>query len=162
MSERDAYNTDLAGDAEASQSTQTPAEQYIQTPWTEIDNVYFEARGTAWALSTFSRQWKWILRTSCARKMHRSACSRLFANWRQPRKRCGARWFSTAVASAPCQPFPGHGVLYQPGQCRDHRFARSVVPGLGVFSDDGSADGCLSPVTGAISCGLDFLREVST
>lgn len=46
-------NTDLAGDAEASQSTQTPTEQYIQTPWTEIDNVYFEARGTAWALIYF-------------------------------------------------------------------------------------------------------------
>lgn len=46
-------NTDLAGDAEASQSTRTPAEQYIQTPWTEIDNVYYEARGTAWALIYF-------------------------------------------------------------------------------------------------------------
>ena len=46
-------NTDLAGDAEASQSTRTPVEQYIQTPWTEIDNVYFEARGTAWALIYF-------------------------------------------------------------------------------------------------------------
>jgi hypothetical protein len=46
-------NTDLAGDAEASQSTATPSEQLVRTPWTEIDDVFFEARGTAWALIHF-------------------------------------------------------------------------------------------------------------
>jgi hypothetical protein len=46
-------NTDLAGDAVATQSTATPAEQEVQTPWTEIDDVFFEARGTAWALIHF-------------------------------------------------------------------------------------------------------------
>ena len=46
-------NTDLAGDAVATQSTTTPAEQEVQTPWTEIDDVFFEARGTAWALIHF-------------------------------------------------------------------------------------------------------------
>jgi len=46
-------NTDLAGDAEATRSTDAPAEQVVQTPWNEIDDVFFEARGTAWALIHF-------------------------------------------------------------------------------------------------------------
>ncbi len=46
-------NTDLAGDAEATQSTVTPEEIQVQTPWLEIDNVFYEARGTAWALMHF-------------------------------------------------------------------------------------------------------------
>jgi hypothetical protein len=43
-------NTDLAGDDVASQSTSTPAEQIVKTPWSEIDDVFYEAQGTAWAL----------------------------------------------------------------------------------------------------------------
>ncbi len=43
-------NTDLAGDAGAAQSTETPAQQYIKTPWLQVDNVFYEARGQAWAL----------------------------------------------------------------------------------------------------------------
>ena len=43
-------DTSLAGDANASQSTATPAEQMVQTPWLEIDNVFYEARGFTWAL----------------------------------------------------------------------------------------------------------------
>jgi hypothetical protein len=46
-------NTDLAGDAEATQSTETPTERVVRTPWTEIDDVFFEARGTSWALIHF-------------------------------------------------------------------------------------------------------------
>lgn len=46
-------NTDLAGDAEATRSTDAPAEQLVQTPWTEIDDVFFEAKGSAWALIHF-------------------------------------------------------------------------------------------------------------
>ena len=46
-------NTDLAGDAEAAQSTETPTEQEVRTPWSEIDDVFYEARGTAWALILF-------------------------------------------------------------------------------------------------------------
>ncbi|NND67255.1 MAG: DUF2333 family protein [Halioglobus sp.] len=48
-------NTDLAGDAEATQSTVTPSEMMVKTPWTEIDDVFFEARGTSWALIQFLR-----------------------------------------------------------------------------------------------------------
>jgi len=44
-------NTDLAGDAEAQQSTQTSSQVEVKTPWTEIDDVFYEARGAAWALT---------------------------------------------------------------------------------------------------------------
>ena len=43
-------NTDLAGDSEANQSTDNSDEFEVKTPWTEIDDVFYEARGTAWAL----------------------------------------------------------------------------------------------------------------
>ena len=43
-------NTDLAGDAEAVQSTQTSSQVEVKTPWSEIDDVFYEARGAAWAL----------------------------------------------------------------------------------------------------------------
>jgi len=46
-------NTDLAGDAEATQSTLTPAEVEVKTPWLEIDNVFYEARGSTWTLIQF-------------------------------------------------------------------------------------------------------------
>lgn len=46
-------NTDLAGDMSATQSTNAPGEMLVRTPWTEIDDVFFEARGTAWALIHF-------------------------------------------------------------------------------------------------------------
>lgn len=48
-------NTDLAGDEAARQSTPAPAEVEVRTPWTEIDDVFFEARGSAWALLHFLR-----------------------------------------------------------------------------------------------------------
>ncbi len=43
-------NTDLAGDPAAQQSTPTPAEVVSKTPWSEIDDVFYEARGSVWAL----------------------------------------------------------------------------------------------------------------
>lgn len=43
-------NTDLAGDPAARQSTQGAAEGDYQTPWFQIDDVFFEARGQTWAL----------------------------------------------------------------------------------------------------------------
>ena len=46
-------NTDLAGDAVARQSTYAPSELEVKTPWTEIDDVFYESRGTAWALLHF-------------------------------------------------------------------------------------------------------------
>tara|TARA_Y100000782_G_scaffold27803_1_gene31034 strand:- start:22753 stop:23793 length:1041 start_codon:yes stop_codon:yes gene_type:complete len=43
-------NTDLAGDTAAEQSTQATNETEVKTPWLEIDDVFYEARGSAWAL----------------------------------------------------------------------------------------------------------------
>lgn len=43
-------NTDLAGDPEAMQSTPTAGEIVSKTPWYQIDDVFFEARGTTYAL----------------------------------------------------------------------------------------------------------------
>ena len=43
-------NIDLAGDPTARQSTTAPKEQNVRTPWLELDNVFYEARGQAWAL----------------------------------------------------------------------------------------------------------------
>jgi hypothetical protein len=43
-------NTDLAGDAEARQSTASPGEIDVKTGWFEIDDVFYEARGSTWAL----------------------------------------------------------------------------------------------------------------
>lgn len=46
-------NTDLAGDAQATQSTPTSSELEVKTPWLEIDNVFYEAKGSTWALIQF-------------------------------------------------------------------------------------------------------------
>jgi hypothetical protein len=46
-------NTDLAGDADAVQSTETDSQVSVKTPWSEIDDVFYEARGAAWALVHF-------------------------------------------------------------------------------------------------------------
>ncbi len=46
-------NTDLAGENAASQATASPDELEVKTPWLEIDDVFYEARGTAWALIHF-------------------------------------------------------------------------------------------------------------
>lgn len=43
-------DTSLAGDAAASQSTSSSPEQQVKTPWMELDDVFYEARGTTWAL----------------------------------------------------------------------------------------------------------------
>ena len=48
-------NTDLAGDADAMQSTAAPKEEDLKTPWLEIDDVFYEARGASWALIQFLR-----------------------------------------------------------------------------------------------------------
>ena len=48
-------NTDLAGDSAATQSTAAPSEIEVKTPWLEIDDVFYEARGSTWALIHFLR-----------------------------------------------------------------------------------------------------------
>lgn len=43
-------NTDLANEASAQQSTPAPSVVIMSTPWMQIDNVFYEARGATWAL----------------------------------------------------------------------------------------------------------------
>jgi len=43
-------NTDLANDAAATQATKAAAQELVKTSWLEIDDVFYETRGTAWAL----------------------------------------------------------------------------------------------------------------
>jgi hypothetical protein len=46
-------NTDLSGDTGARQSTEAPDAVRVKTPWTRIDDVFYETRGSAWALVLF-------------------------------------------------------------------------------------------------------------
>lgn len=48
-------NVDLAGERAARQATATPGEFEVKTPWSEVDDVFYEARGAAWALVHFLR-----------------------------------------------------------------------------------------------------------
>ncbi|MGA7799318.1 MAG: DUF2333 family protein [Gammaproteobacteria bacterium] len=43
-------NTDLAGDGAARQATPSPATVSTRTPWGQLDDVFYEARGSTWAL----------------------------------------------------------------------------------------------------------------
>jgi len=46
-------NTNLAGEPAAERSTPEPAMMEVKTPWLEVDDVFFEARGSTWALIHF-------------------------------------------------------------------------------------------------------------
>ena len=48
-------NEDLAGDPSAEAAAPLPDSVDVRTPWLLVDNVFFEARGTAWALTHFFR-----------------------------------------------------------------------------------------------------------
>ena len=48
-------NVDLGGPVAAAGSTDERAEISVKTPWLEIDDVFYEARGTCWALLHFLR-----------------------------------------------------------------------------------------------------------
>ncbi len=48
-------NTDLAGEPSGGVATPRPSDIPVKTPWLQIDNVFYEARGTAWALVHFLR-----------------------------------------------------------------------------------------------------------
>ena len=48
-------NTDLAGDTHARQSTSQPVSVVVKTPWLQLDDVFWEARGASWALGAILR-----------------------------------------------------------------------------------------------------------
>lgn len=51
----DVYNTDLAGDPAATQSTPNQTVTKTQTSWFKLDDNFYEARGASWALLHFLR-----------------------------------------------------------------------------------------------------------
>ena len=51
--ERERLNTDLSGDTAATQSTYKPSELKVKTSWFKIDDNFYEARGSTWALIHF-------------------------------------------------------------------------------------------------------------
>ncbi|MEM1261586.1 MAG: DUF2333 family protein [Pseudomonadota bacterium] len=48
-------NTDMSGVPSSAATNEAPTDIVVKTPWLEIDNVFYEARGTAWALVHFLR-----------------------------------------------------------------------------------------------------------
>ncbi|MDF0534090.1 DUF2333 family protein [Shewanella yunxiaonensis] len=48
-------NTDLAGDSAARQSTPSHSSIEVKTSWWQIDDVFYEARGSTWALLNFMK-----------------------------------------------------------------------------------------------------------
>lgn len=46
-------NTDTAGEPAAEQSTAVPGQRMVRTPYMQIDDVFYEARGATWALLHF-------------------------------------------------------------------------------------------------------------
>lgn len=52
---QDVINTDLAGDSAAEANSRLPDRVPVRTSWFEIDDIFFEARGTSWALVHFFR-----------------------------------------------------------------------------------------------------------
>lgn len=49
------FNTDRGGEPDAAQAKPGPAQVVVETPWLEVDNVFYEARGASWALLHFLR-----------------------------------------------------------------------------------------------------------
>ena len=46
-------NLDISGDMAATQSTPVRSEVLVKTPWLQIDDIFYEARGATWALMHF-------------------------------------------------------------------------------------------------------------
>lgn len=52
---QDRVNTDTGGDEVATTSTFKPSELRVKTPWLQIDDNFYEARGATWALIHFMK-----------------------------------------------------------------------------------------------------------
>lgn len=48
-------NTDLAGSQSSSRATPVADEDLIKTPWLQVDDIFYETRGSTWALLHFLR-----------------------------------------------------------------------------------------------------------
>lgn len=47
---KEQLNVDLAGENAARRATDAPGQMHVQTPWLQIDDVFYEARGSTYAL----------------------------------------------------------------------------------------------------------------
>jgi hypothetical protein len=61
-------NTNLANDPAARQSTPAPGVTFNRTPWLEVDDVFYEARGHVWALLHLLRAAEIDFRSSLEKK----------------------------------------------------------------------------------------------
>ena len=61
-------NTDLSGDSAAKQSTRAPGQMDVKTSWFQIDDVFYEARGSTWALIHFLKAAEYDFRDVLAKK----------------------------------------------------------------------------------------------
>ena len=61
-------NTDLEGDSEATHSTSKPSMMMVKTPWLEIDDIFYEARGSCWALIHFMHAIEYDMRDVLKKK----------------------------------------------------------------------------------------------
>ncbi|MBL4773216.1 MAG: DUF2333 family protein, partial [Alcanivoracaceae bacterium] len=52
---KERLNTDLSGDSAATQSSYRPSELKVKTDWLKIDDNFYEARGSTWALIHFMK-----------------------------------------------------------------------------------------------------------
>jgi hypothetical protein len=105
-------NTDLAGDSAAEANTSLGDSVDVRTSWFEIDDIFYEARGTAWALIHFFRAAEFDFAQVLADKNEITDC----VEWRRFRPFC--------------QSFAGAGELPGQGQCGRDQPEGAVGPGV--------------------------------
>jgi hypothetical protein len=105
---RTRINDDLAGDAAAEASGSQPDTVDVRTSWWKTDNIFFEARGTAWALVASDH--------SRTRSQPRSVAFANDSEWR--------RLWSDGKSLARDGQLPGQG------ECRCHQPQRVARPGI--------------------------------
>ncbi len=86
-------NTDLAGEPDATQSTYQSKVQVIKTPWLNIDDVVYEARGTCWAIINLLRAIEVDFKPVLEKKMPHVVCSKLSVSLKARSAGYGVRWF---------------------------------------------------------------------
>jgi hypothetical protein len=85
----------LEGDAPVDPNAK--GQTVVQTPWNQIDDIFYESRGYTWALLEQLKRYKSILRRSSNEKMRSSAFDRSFANSKNRKSRCVVRSSSMAL-----------------------------------------------------------------
>ena len=124
-------NTDTAGEPAASQSTPVESEIQVQTPWLQIDDVFYEARGATWALMHFLQavevDFEAVVEDKNAGASLRQIIRELEASQ-------GNVYFPIILNGFRfrdlCQSLADHGELHLPRQRSNHRPKKSARPGV--------------------------------